>query len=320
MDMSNHAHLNTYNYLVGEEEDNIRIDNFLTNSIKKEDAEINFTRQDVIRAIRSGHATVDGKTQLKPSKKIHSGERVVLRVKPEQKESLYPQKYLPLNKVFEDKNIVAINKPAGIPTHPSLHYTKGTVANWFLGNYPSMANVGEDPMRPGIVHRLDKDTSGVLVLAKTKRAYAELKKQFHDRKVNKTYIALVWGVLTESELHIDKPIARAKNFRRQTIAAHSHYKGTPRSAVTDVRVLAQYNTYALIEAKPKTGRMHQIRVHLASIGHPIVGDSLYAHRNYATPSYVKRHLLHASEITFDLLTQQYDIHASLPEDIKITLK
>jgi 23S rRNA pseudouridine1911/1915/1917 synthase len=195
--------------------------------------------------------------------------------------------------LYEDEYILALNKPSGLLVHADGRSKEPTLAHWINENYPDLKEVGEEQIlqngekikRPGIVHRLDKDTSGVIIVAKTKEAHEFLKKQFQGRKVEKIYNALVWGSFREKEGVINKPIGRsAGDFRRWS----SEYgaKGEMREAVTEYKVLAQRsfsevgsaqnNDFAYLELRPKTGRTHQIRVHLKSISHPVVCDKLYA--------------------------------------------
>lgn len=201
--------------------------------------------------------------------------------------------------IFESEELVAINKPAGVMTHPDGVNESVTVSDWFAARYPGSREVGEtqrlvngtEIRRPGVVHRLDRDTSGVLVLAKTPEAHAFLKEAFQDREAKKTYLAVVYGVPKEQEGTIDFPIGRSrKDFRLRS--AQPKAKGRMREAVTHYRVLADIGTHALLEARPETGRTHQIRVHLKAIHHPVVCDPLYA-PNHPCDLGLSRLALHA---------------------------
>ncbi len=185
--------------------------------------------------------------------------------------------------IYEDDDIVAIDKPAGIMTHGDGRNAVTTVADWFAQQYPASKGVGEtqrlpdgtELARPGVVHRLDTDTSGVLILAKTQEAHAFLKAAFQDREAKKTYLAFVYGAPKEKKGVIDFPIGRSKkDFRLRS--AQPKAGGTLRDAVTKYEVLGDIGTHALLKVMPETGRTHQIRVHLKAIHHPIVGDVLYA--------------------------------------------
>ncbi len=185
--------------------------------------------------------------------------------------------------LYEDQDIVAINKPAGVMTHGDGKNTEPTVSDWFAQAYPASKDVGEmqrltdgtEISRPGVVHRLDTDTSGVLVLAKTQEAHAFMKAAFQNREAKKTYLAFVYGSPKEKRGVIDFPIGRSrKDFRLRS--AQPKASGTLRDAITRYEVVGDTGTHALIKAMPETGRTHQIRVHLKAIHHPIVGDTLYA--------------------------------------------
>lgn len=185
--------------------------------------------------------------------------------------------------LYEDDSTLVINKPAGIMVHGDGRSSNRTVVDWFLNRVPSAKGVGEpgraqdgsDLERSGVVHRLDRDTSGVLVLAKTPDAFTHLKAQFHDRLVRKEYRAFVYGTMRERWGTIDRPIGRSgKDFRLRS--AQRGAKGTLRPAVTDWECIGQSATHAYLKLHPKTGRTHQIRVHLKAVGHPIVHDTLYA--------------------------------------------
>ncbi len=185
--------------------------------------------------------------------------------------------------IYEDADIVAVNKPSGVMTHPDGHTTDETASDWFAAHYPDSKEVGEtqrlpngtEIARPGIVHRLDRETSGVLVFAKTPEAHASLKEAFQNRDVKKTYLAFVYGVPKEGKGTIDFVIGRSRrDFRLRS--AQPKAKGTLRDAITHYEVLGSNGTHALLNVRPETGRTHQIRVHLKAIHHPIVGDPLYA--------------------------------------------
>ncbi|MCB0271542.1 MAG: RluA family pseudouridine synthase [Bdellovibrionales bacterium] len=232
-----------------------------------------------------------------------------------------------LEVVYESDNYLIIDKPAGLPTHPNDFEDRNCVANHFIGIYPDSIQVGEDPLRPGIVHRLDSDTSGLLILAKSQEAFSYFRQQFNERKIDKTYHALTLGELRFDEYDIQTPLAHHHQNPRKMVAVTSDkvaYRSTIREAQTLVFVKKRFQHTTYIEVKTKTGRMHQVRVHLASIGFPLVGDKLYQdqkQRNKDTFG-LRRHFLHASTLKFEdpwrKETVTYQIE--LPEDLNDCLK
>lgn len=224
--------------------------------------------------------------------------------------------------IYEDADIVAINKPAGLMTHGDGHNDVATVADWFAEEYPASKDVGEtqrlrdgsEISRPGIVHRLDTDTSGVLVLVKTQEAHAFFKAAFQDREAKKTYLAFVYGALKEKKGVIDFPIGRSqKDFRLRS--AQPKAGGTLRDAITRYEVLGDIGTHALLKVMPETGRTHQIRVHLKAIHHPIVGDPLYA-PNHAKDLGFDRMGLHAYRLDIPLPKGgRQELIAPIPPDL-----
>lgn len=195
--------------------------------------------------------------------------------------------------IYETEDIVVLDKPSGLLTHPTARGEKETVVSWLRERYPEIVSVGEDATRPGIVHRLDKETSGLLVVAKTQEAYEELKRLFHDRKIQKHYFALVWGVPRLDQGTIEKEIAAHKG-KRRTIEVWSQVESAKtRPAITAWKLVEAFgDSMALLDVAPKTGRTHQIRVHMASIGHPLVCDPLYAGKREC-PAELGRLFLHA---------------------------
>jgi len=218
--------------------------------------------------------------------------------------------------IYEDDRIVVINKPAGLLVHHgdvSSNPNEPTVAAWLVNKYPSIKGVGEDPARPGIVHRLDRQTSGVLVIAKNQAAYEHLKKQFKNREAVKTYRAILEGILKDDRGLIDRPIGKARADVRLRMAG-SRARGVLREALTYYKVLDRFAsancTYA--ELYPKTGRTHQIRVHAKAINHPVVGDLVYG--ALSRPG-VTRHLLHAYSLEITLPSgERRTFNAPLPPD------
>jgi 23S rRNA pseudouridine1911/1915/1917 synthase len=229
--------------------------------------------------------------------------------------------------LFENNELMIINKPSGLVVHPDGRTKERTLVDWILETHPEMKGVGE-PLtlqsgevidRPGIVHRLDRETSGVLALAKTPEAFLHLKKQFHDREATKVYNAFIYGVPKEKKGVIDRPIGRsASDFRKWS--AQRGAKGELRDAVTEYAVLESIPGFAFIEARPKTGRTHQIRVHLKAINHPVVCDKLYA-PNHREALGFTRLALHARTLTIELLAgETITIEAPLPNDFEAALR
>ena len=219
--------------------------------------------------------------------------------------------------LYQDDDVLVVNKPAGLMVHPDGHSSGPFLTDWLNKKFPELQNVGE--VWPGIVHRLDAGTSGVLIVAKNQPAYLRLKKQFQNRKVLKVYNAFVWGEIKDDRGIIDKPIGRSKNDFRQRSAERGK-KGKIRDAVTHFVVKKRQGGFSFLEVRPKTGRTHQIRVHLKAIGHPVVGDTLYAPKRLAALGF-KRLALHAATIEFENLEhKKIFVTALLPEDFQEALK
>jgi 23S rRNA pseudouridine1911/1915/1917 synthase len=205
--------------------------------------------------------------------------------------------------IFEDKALIVIDKPSGLSVHADGRHERDTLVEWLLQKFPDIAGVGEPQTlvngvtidRPGIVHRIDRETSGVLIVARTAESFAFLKEQFQNREVKKTYRAFVYGPLKEERGVIDKPIGSARGGKAPRSASRPH--GVVRDAVTVYRRIMGTKEASYIEAFPKTGRTHQIRVHFSAIGHPIVSDTLYAPNSQSILGF-KRLALHAHSIAF----------------------
>jgi 23S rRNA pseudouridine1911/1915/1917 synthase len=205
--------------------------------------------------------------------------------------------------IYEDDSVLVINKPAGLQVHADGKHERATLADWLLIHYPKLKGVGEEQTlpdgtiieRPGIVHRIDRETSGILVVARTQKAFETLKEQFQSREVKKTYRAFVYGTLKDERGIINKPIGSARGGMAPRSASRPH--GTMREAETVYRVVKVGKEASYIEAFPKTGRTHQIRVHFSSIGHPIIGDMLYAPNRPSLLGF-RRLALHALSISF----------------------
>jgi len=267
-------------FFVEEAEAGCRFDRFLGLRMPS------FSRVRLQEFIRGGDALLNG-ASARPSQNLRKGDEIVVNVPQEPEPSAMSAQDIPLDILHEDPAIVVLNKPAGLVVHPGAGNADGTVVNALLHHCGGIAVVG-GVERPGIVHRLDKETSGCLVVAKTDAAHRSLSGQFAGRKVEKTYLALVEGCPRMPHGTINAPIARHKVHRqRMTVDDRG------REAITHYRVLASQDGKALVECRPKTGRTHQIRVHLKHIGHGIVGDPVYGRRGTE-----KRHFLHAWKLAF----------------------
>jgi 23S rRNA pseudouridine1911/1915/1917 synthase len=278
--------------------------------------------------IRDGLVTVDGLSpaKVKPALKLESGWSITVERPVLEEAGLEPED-IPLDILFEDDAIVVINKPPDLPVHPPKAGRGGTLANALLFH---ISQLSPDPVRPGIVHRLDADTSGVIVCAKDESAHFKLAKQFEHRSVRKEYLAIIRGRMNEMHGIIDKPIARhPDHYEMQRV----HHSG--KQAVTEFEVLEQWKRFSLLRLKPKTGRTHQLRVHLAAINHPIVGDRLYSKRPPLTRSEVEgrkpapgeepliaRQALHAALLEFEhpRTGERMTFEAPLPADFQRTLE
>lgn len=215
--------------------------------------------------------------------------------------------------IYEDEDIIVIDKPAGISVHSKDKHDKMlTIVSILYGSYPAIKNVGDNPLRPGIVHRLDKETSGLMVVAKNNESFYELKKQFQERKVEKRYIALVSGRLERDHGVINTPLVKIGTRTRTS-------SDTSRAALTEYKVIRRYKDYTLVEVRPKTGRQHQIRVHFASINHPIACDKLYGRKAKKCPAGLKRHFLHSAYLKFQLKNALMEFENELPQDISAAL-
>ena len=244
------------------------------------------TRSRVQKLIDDGCVTVSG-ARAKASLRVEAGQHIAVDVPPPAPAAAQPEP-IALDIIFEDGDVLAVNKPPGMTVHPGAGHVSATLVNAILAHCNDLSGIG-GVLRPGIVHRLDRDTSGVILVAKNDAAHQSLARQLKERTVEKTYLALVEGTPRPAEGVIDAPIARDPR-RRERMAVLDG----GREAVTRYRVIERFGGASLVEAQPKTGRTHQIRVHLAAIGHPIVGDRVYGK---ASPL-VRRQFLHALRITF----------------------
>ena len=249
---------------------------------------------------------------------------------------LEPDFNIPLNVVYEDGDVIVINKQAGVSVHPSINESSGTIANALIAKYPELIGVGENPIRPGIVHRLDKDTSGLLVVARNQKTFEFLKKEWQEGRVVKKYFALVWGCPKKESGEIVSELARSlKDFRKRMVLRPEKNKprrpkevGAPteaseeihgKMAITEYKVIKKFKDYSLLEVYPKTGRTHQIRIHMASLGHQVVGDKIYGKKRQMLEG-LTRQFLHAYYLKFSLPNgKSLALEADLPDDLKKVL-
>jgi len=284
-----------------EEDSAGRLDNYISNII------VDKSRTYINKLIKDKLVLVNGKI-AKPSYIVKLGDLIQINL-PKEKSIELMAENIPLDIVFEDEDILIVNKPKGILVHPTGKDMKGTLANGLLYYNKSIANVGE-ALRPGIVHRLDRDTSGILIIAKNQKSYNELIKQFKAREVKREYIALVHGQLSIKEATINAPIGRDPSNRTKMTVIYENSK----EAITDYRVLEEFRNYSLLELSLQTGRTHQIRVHMAHLGHPVVGDRVYS--NKSDEFNLNSQLLHAKKIGFlHPRSKNYlEFEANLPKD------
>ena len=238
--------------------------------------------------IKEGRAMVNGRTEDKPSFKAEIGARIVLDL-PDIKPARAEAQDIPLEILYQDAHLAVVVKPCGMVVHPAAGNDDGTLVNALLYHLDSLSGIGGE-MRPGIVHRLDKDTSGLMLVAKDDSTHAALSRQLAERQMEKHYRAVVYGKMKEPEGVIEKPIGRSKTDRKKMAVDENG-----RWAKTEWRVLRQESDRALLDVHIITGRTHQIRVHMASIGHPVLGDALYGHKRMPSAD---RLMLHAYSLAF----------------------
>ncbi len=262
--------------------------------------------------IRGGLVRVDGVVP-KAAHRLRGGARVEVEVPPLPDEALTPES-VPLSIVYEDAHVLVVDKPAGMVVHPGAGRSVGTLAAAILAHAPAVAGVG-GPRRPGIVHRLDKDTSGLLVVAKTPQAYDDLVEQLAARTVTRRYLAVVHGRVRANEAVVDAPIGRHPTDRVKMAIRPA---GRGKRAVSRYRVLERFADFTLLEVRLETGRTHQIRVHLASLGHPVVGDDVYGKPRGRSPIRLDGHALHATALAFvhPAFRKVIECTAPIPERIE----
>jgi 23S rRNA pseudouridine1911/1915/1917 synthase len=281
-----------------------RLDKFLVACLPE------FSRARLQGLIVDGFVEVDGSPAKKGGQMLGGGERITLRIPPTHSVGLIAEN-IPLDVIYENDELIVVNKPAGMVVHPAAGHDSGTLVNAVLGYEPDIEGIGGEE-RPGVVHRLDKDTSGLIVMAKNERAHRWLQDQFRLRKVEKTYLALVDGKPPTPTGRVEAPIGRDPQ-QRKKMAITTPSKG--REAVSEYKTLESFPKHTLLEFHPHTGRTHQIRLHCAFLGCPIVADTIYGHKK--TSLELKRHFLHAFRLKIILPGEKQAriFEAHLPEDL-----
>ena len=294
-------------YVITEEFAGVRLDKAI--SIKDN----SISRASVQRMIDEELVLVNGK-KTKASYKISVGDTVTI-IKEELKEVEIKAEDIPLDVIYEDNDILVVNKQKGLVVHPGNGNPDGTLVNAIMAKCKdSLSGIGGE-IRPGIVHRIDKDTSGLLIIAKHDKAHINVSEQIKNHEVKKTYIALVRGRVKENEATIDMPIARSTKDRTKMAVSKNG-----KNAVTHIKVLERFNDYTLLEVNIETGRTHQIRVHMSQIGYPIVGDYVYS--NGKNPFGVEGQMLHSQKLEFvhPISGKKMNLEAPLPEYFEKVLK
>ena len=300
-------------FVVTADSDGQRLDRFLVSVLA------DHSRSQIQKLIADGRVRVSAR-EPRPNLAVHAGDRVHVEL-PDAAPSSVEAEPMPLDILYQDEDVVVVNKPPGMVVHPGAGHASGTLVNALLHHVTDLSGIGGE-LRPGIVHRLDRGTSGVMVVAKNDAAHQELSRQFHDREVEKEYIALVWGVV-QAGRRIDAAIGRDP-VHRQKMSARSR---RAREAVTRITRAFHLPGLTLCQVAIHTGRTHQIRVHLSAIGHPIVGDPLYggAHRRVAgdirAVQRLQRPFLHAARLVFHHPRdgRRMEFTADLPPDLQDVL-
>ncbi len=313
-----------FSFMVDDEDDGERLDLFLSVAIPE------LSRSRIQKAIRGGDVTINDQKVTRQSKNVHQGDSIRLSFSPPRPLEAVPED-IPLDILYQDENLLVVNKPPGMVVHPAPGHPSGTMVNALLYHCDNLSGIG-GVLRPGIVHRLDKDSSGLLVVAKDDRSHISLSRQMAERKVKRIYKTVVWGEMKEREGVIDRPIGRSPRNRKKMAVVE---KGG-RDAITHYRVLDTNSPFQYIELKLGTGRTHQIRVHLACCSRPVLGDPVYGGRRIRRSaldkseiekaeralSLIDRQALHAEQLSFahPRNGSRVEFRAAPPEDFRAVLE
>ena len=290
---------------VSDEETGERIDSFLSGKTE-------FTRTRIQQLIKEQNIMVNGKA-TKSSYKIEKDDEIAIEVPEAETTEIKPEN-IKIDIVYEDSYIVVINKQAGLVVHPAHGHYSGTLVNAILYHIKDLSGINGE-IRPGIVHRLDKDTSGLIVIAKNDKVHVTLTEMFQEKKIRKTYLAILKGKLNKSEGKVVTQIGRDKNDRKKMTVIDDITKG--KTAITNYRVISQNSLFTLVKVNIETGRTHQIRVHMRHLGYPILGDSVYGRKDNE-----KRQMLHAYRLEFlhPVTGNPMEFIGEIPEDFQRALK
>lgn len=304
-----------------------RIDKFLMDRLP------NVTRNKVQQGIKDGFVKVNGQ-EVKPNYKVHPGDEIIVELPEPPRDTDVVPEDIPLNIVYEDDHLLVVNKEAGMVVHPAYNNWTGTLVNALSYHFQQLPTMEGNDGRPGLVHRIDKDTSGLLVIAKTEKAMSGLAKQFFDHSIERTYYALVWGVPENEMGTIDVHLGRSEKDRRVTVGIEDASRG--RNAITHYKVLKDIRYVSLIQCNLETGRTHQIRAHMKYLGHPLFNDATYGgdqvlrgtqfskYKSFVDNAFklMPRQALHAKSLGFiHPITKKFiQFNSELPDDFKAVLE
>ena len=304
-----------------------RIDKFLMDRLP------NVTRNKMQQGIKEGFVKVNGQ-EVKANYKVQAGDEIVVALPEPPRETELKAENIPLNIIFEDEHLLVVNKPVGMVVHPAYNHRSGTLVNALVHHFQHLPAMPDNEGRPGLVHRIDKDTSGLLVVAKSEKAMSGLAKQFFDHSIARTYYALVWGEPDEDQATIEVNLGRSEKDRRVTVAISDGSRG--RTAITHYEVLKRLRYVSLLRCNLKTGRTHQIRAHMKHAGHPLFNDATYGgdkllkgtqfskYKTFVDNCFklMPRQALHAKSLGFihPVTGQKLHFDSELPEDFKAVLE